>query len=61
MYVAVMTYVGFGICTLFGYFRDFLRAVGLEKCHLAQEREDQKAGPILTTVFTLSKNVPESD
>ncbi|XP_019954027.1 serine palmitoyltransferase 3 isoform X1 [Paralichthys olivaceus] len=42
MYVAVMTYLGFGIVTLFGYFRDFLRAVGLEKCHLAQEREEQK-------------------
>ncbi|TWW78684.1 Serine palmitoyltransferase 3 [Takifugu flavidus] len=43
MYVAVMTYLGFGIVTLFGYFRDFLRAVGLEKCHLAREREEQKA------------------
>ncbi|KAJ8412744.1 hypothetical protein AAFF_G00116950 [Aldrovandia affinis] len=42
LYVAVMTYVGFGIVTLFGYFRDFLRAIGLEKCHLAQEREEQK-------------------
>lgn len=46
MYVAVMTYLGFGIVTLFGYFRDLLRAVGLEKCHLAQEREEQKAGPM---------------
>lgn len=44
MYVAVMTYLGFGIVTLFGYFRDFLRAVGLEKCHVAQEREEQKVG-----------------
>ncbi|XP_046884623.1 serine palmitoyltransferase 3 isoform X2 [Hypomesus transpacificus] len=42
MYVAVMTYLGFGIVTLFGYFRDFLRAVGLERCHLAQERHEQK-------------------
>uniref|UniRef100_A0A8C6M678 serine C-palmitoyltransferase n=1 Tax=Nothobranchius furzeri TaxID=105023 RepID=A0A8C6M678_NOTFU len=42
MYVAVMTYVGYGLVTLFGYFRDFLRAVGLEKCHVAQEREEQK-------------------
>ncbi|XP_056147969.1 LOW QUALITY PROTEIN: serine palmitoyltransferase 3 [Lampris incognitus] len=42
MYVAVLTYLGFGIVTLFGYFRDFLRAVGLEKCHLAREREEQK-------------------
>lgn len=42
MHVAVLTYIGFGIVTLFGYFRDFLRAVGLEKCHVAQEREEQK-------------------
>uniref|UniRef100_A0A673BXQ0 serine C-palmitoyltransferase n=1 Tax=Sphaeramia orbicularis TaxID=375764 RepID=A0A673BXQ0_9TELE len=42
MYVAVMTYLGFGIVTLFGYLRDFLRAVGLEKCHVAQERVEQK-------------------
>ncbi|XP_076019744.1 serine palmitoyltransferase 3 isoform X2 [Genypterus blacodes] len=42
MYVAVMTYLGFGIVTLFGYFRDFLRAVGIEKRNLAQEREEQK-------------------
>ncbi|XP_054654951.1 serine palmitoyltransferase 3 isoform X1 [Dunckerocampus dactyliophorus] len=42
MHVAVMTYLGFGIVTLFGYFRDFLRAVGLEKRNLAQEREEQK-------------------
>ncbi|XP_072247355.1 serine palmitoyltransferase 3 [Leuresthes tenuis] len=42
MYVAVMTYLGFGLVTLFGYLRDFLRAVGLEKCHVAQEREEQK-------------------
>ncbi|XP_049591406.1 serine palmitoyltransferase 3 [Syngnathus scovelli] len=42
MHVAVMTYLGFGIVTLFGYFRDFLRAVGLEKRNLAQERVEQK-------------------
>ncbi|XP_062257451.1 serine palmitoyltransferase 3 [Platichthys flesus] len=42
MYVAVMTYLGFGIVTLFGYFRDFLRAVGLEKCNSALEREEQR-------------------
>ncbi|XP_056616578.1 serine palmitoyltransferase 3 [Triplophysa dalaica] len=42
MYVAVLTYMGFGIVTLFGYFRDLLRAVGLEKCNLAEEREEQK-------------------
>lgn len=44
MYVAVLTYLGFGIVTLFGYLRDFLRAVGLEKCNIAQERQKQKVG-----------------
>lgn len=42
MYVAVLTYLGYGLVTLFGYLRDFLRAVGLEKCHVAQERPEQK-------------------
>uniref|UniRef100_A0AAY4E8U9 serine C-palmitoyltransferase n=1 Tax=Denticeps clupeoides TaxID=299321 RepID=A0AAY4E8U9_9TELE len=42
LYVAVLTYVGFGIVTLFGYFRDFLRALRLEKCHIAQERQELK-------------------
>uniref|UniRef100_A0A3Q3IPG8 serine C-palmitoyltransferase n=1 Tax=Monopterus albus TaxID=43700 RepID=A0A3Q3IPG8_MONAL len=42
MYVAVMTYLGYGIVTLFGYLRDFLRAVELERCHVAQEKEEQK-------------------
>lgn len=51
LYVAVMTYVGFGIVTLFGYLRDFLRAVGLEKCHQAQEREEQKDFVPLYTDF----------
>lgn len=49
MYVAVMTYLGFGIVTLFGYLRDFLRAVGLEKCHVAQERREQKVKRVATT------------
>ncbi|XP_075060064.1 serine palmitoyltransferase 3-like isoform X2 [Mixophyes fleayi] len=42
MYVAVFTYIGYGIVTLFGYLRDFMRAWGLEKCHMAEEREEQK-------------------
>lgn len=51
MYVAVLTYMGYGIVILFGYFRDFLRAVGLEKCHQAQEREEQKVG-LLSIYFS---------
>ncbi|XP_029449413.1 serine palmitoyltransferase 3-like [Rhinatrema bivittatum] len=42
MYIAVLTYMGFGVVTLFGYLRDFMRAWGLEKCHMATEREEQK-------------------
>ncbi|KAG8443876.1 hypothetical protein GDO86_009173 [Hymenochirus boettgeri] len=42
MYVAVLTYIGFGIVTLFGYLRDFMRAWGLEKCYMAEERAQQK-------------------
>ncbi|XP_053315933.1 serine palmitoyltransferase 3 isoform X2 [Spea bombifrons] len=42
MYVAVLTYIGFGVVTLFGYLRDFMRSWGLEKCHMAEEREEQK-------------------
>ncbi|XP_073528316.1 serine palmitoyltransferase 3-like [Phyllobates terribilis] len=42
LYVAVLTYIGYGVVTLFGYLRDFMRAWGLEKCHMAEEREEQK-------------------
>ncbi|XP_051951436.1 serine palmitoyltransferase 2-like isoform X1 [Xyrauchen texanus] len=40
--VAVFTYMGYGILTIFGYLRDFLREWKFEKCHLAREREEQK-------------------
>ncbi|XP_073711669.1 serine palmitoyltransferase 2b [Misgurnus anguillicaudatus] len=40
--VAVLTYMGYGILTIFGYLRDFLREWKFEKCHLAREREEQK-------------------
>ncbi|XP_055494891.1 serine palmitoyltransferase 3 isoform X1 [Leucoraja erinacea] len=42
IYVPVLTYMGYGIVTLFGYLRDFLRTWGLEKCHASQERKEQK-------------------
>ncbi|XP_019404664.1 PREDICTED: serine palmitoyltransferase 3 [Crocodylus porosus] len=42
MYVAVFTYVGFTVGTIFGYLKDFLRVCGLQKCPLATEREEQK-------------------
>ncbi|XP_062912213.1 serine palmitoyltransferase 3 isoform X1 [Mobula hypostoma] len=42
IYVPVLTYMGYGIVTLFGYLRDFLRSWGLEKCYAAQERKEQK-------------------
>ncbi|XP_064302833.1 serine palmitoyltransferase 3 isoform X1 [Phalacrocorax carbo] len=42
MYVAVLTFLGFGVGTIFGYLRDFMRAWGLEKRNIAEEREQQK-------------------
>ncbi|KAL0969845.1 hypothetical protein UPYG_G00233110 [Umbra pygmaea] len=42
MLVAVLTYMGYGILTIFGYLRDFLRNWKIEKCHIAREREEQK-------------------
>ncbi|KAJ8409128.1 hypothetical protein AAFF_G00241490 [Aldrovandia affinis] len=42
MLVAVFTYMGYGILTIFGYLRDFLRQWKIEKCHIAREREEQK-------------------
>ncbi|XP_063146244.1 serine palmitoyltransferase 2 [Candoia aspera] len=42
MLVAVLTYVGYGVLTLFGYLRDFLRHWKIEKCHHATERDEQK-------------------
>lgn len=42
MLVAVLTYVGYGVLTLFGYLRDFLRQWKIEKCHNATERDEQK-------------------
>ncbi|XP_078090506.1 serine palmitoyltransferase 2 [Mustelus asterias] len=42
MFVAVLTYMGYGILTLFGYLRDFLREWKIEKCPHATEREEQK-------------------
>ncbi|XP_049446092.1 serine palmitoyltransferase 2b [Epinephelus fuscoguttatus] len=40
--VAVLTYMGYGILTVFGYLRDFLRHWSIEKCHVAREKEEQK-------------------
>lgn len=46
MLVAVLTYMGYGILTIFGYLRDFLRQWKIEKCHIAREREEQKVNSI---------------
>ncbi|CAB1335589.1 unnamed protein product [Coregonus sp. 'balchen'] len=40
--VAVLTYFGYGILTIFGYLRDFLRNWKIERCHIACEREEQR-------------------
>lgn len=42
LHALVFTYMGYGIGTLFGYFRDFMRYWGIEKCNAAVEREEQK-------------------
>ncbi|XP_072799908.1 serine palmitoyltransferase 3-like isoform X2 [Vicugna pacos] len=42
LYAVILTYMGYGIGTLFGYLRDFLRNRGIEKCNAAVEREEQK-------------------
>nr|XP_045372903.1 serine palmitoyltransferase 3 isoform X2 [Camelus bactrianus] len=42
LYAVILTYMGYGIGTLFGYLRDFLRNLGIEKCNAAVEREEQK-------------------
>uniref|UniRef100_A0A8C2ZAQ0 serine C-palmitoyltransferase n=1 Tax=Cyclopterus lumpus TaxID=8103 RepID=A0A8C2ZAQ0_CYCLU len=42
MLVAVLTYMGYGILTVFGYLRDFLRHWKIERCHIAREKEEQK-------------------
>ncbi|XP_042084847.1 serine palmitoyltransferase 2 [Haplochromis burtoni] len=42
MMVAVLTYMGYGILTIFGYLRDFLRYWKIERCHIAREKEEQK-------------------
>ncbi|KAI5945107.1 serine palmitoyltransferase 3 isoform X1 [Manis javanica] len=42
LHVMVLTYFGYGVVTLFGYFRDFLRNWRIEKCNTAIERDEQK-------------------
>ncbi|XP_073528317.1 serine palmitoyltransferase 3-like isoform X1 [Phyllobates terribilis] len=42
LYIPVLTYLGYGILILFGYLRDFMRRWGLEQCHMAEEREEQR-------------------
>uniref|UniRef100_F7ARU6 serine C-palmitoyltransferase n=1 Tax=Callithrix jacchus TaxID=9483 RepID=F7ARU6_CALJA len=42
LHVVVFTYMAYGIGTLFGYLRDFLRNWGIEKCNAAVERKEQK-------------------
>jgi len=36
--VAVITYIGYGVLVVIGYFRDFLRKYGLEETRLAKEK-----------------------
>uniref|UniRef100_A0A8D3AGU3 serine C-palmitoyltransferase n=1 Tax=Scophthalmus maximus TaxID=52904 RepID=A0A8D3AGU3_SCOMX len=42
MLVAVLTYMGYGVLTIFGYLRDYLRHWKIERCYVAREKEEQK-------------------
>ncbi|KAJ8289012.1 hypothetical protein COCON_G00016710 [Conger conger] len=42
MLLAVLTYLSYGILTIFGYLRDFLREWKIEKCNIASERDEQR-------------------
>lgn len=55
MLVAVLTYVGYGILTIFGYLRDFLRHWKIERCHIAREREEQKVSHLETSSSAASR------
>uniref|UniRef100_A0A3Q2I622 serine C-palmitoyltransferase n=2 Tax=Equus caballus TaxID=9796 RepID=A0A3Q2I622_HORSE len=57
MLVAVLTYVGYGVLTLFGYLRDFLRHLRIEKCHRATEREEQKTRYALMSGSPISSSL----
>ena len=37
--VAVITYIGYGVLVIFGYFRDFLRLYKFEKTKAAKEKD----------------------
>ena len=39
---AIMTYINYGVTTIFGFFRDFLRKHGFEKLYSAQEDPEMK-------------------
>lgn len=51
MLVAVLTYMSYGILTIFGYLRDFLREWKIEKCHIAREREEQRVNIFFCNVL----------
>lgn len=44
MLPAVFTYMSYGILTIFGYLRDFLRYWKIERCNIAGEKEEQRVG-----------------
>eukprot|EP00054_Salpingoeca_dolichothecata_P037295 m.10439 g.10439 ORF g.10439 m.10439 type:complete len:515 (+) comp7410_c0_seq1:102-1646(+) len=42
LYIAVLTFVGYGLLFVFGHLRDFLRSTSLERSKLPKEAEKQK-------------------
>lgn len=54
MLVAVLTYMGYGILTIFGYLRDFLRHWKIERCYIAREKEEQKVREAPDTMWSFT-------
>ena len=48
--VAVITYIGYGVLVVIGYFRDFLRKYGLEETRLAKEKFREVGAAVIYVV-----------
>lgn len=55
MLVAVLTYMGYGVLTVFGYLRDFLRHWKIERCHIGREKEEQTVSALNAACFGRSE------
>lgn len=58
MLVAVLTYMGYGILTIFGYLRDFLRHWQIERRHSSRERDEQQVRKRFSLSLCVGSEVP---